>query len=228
MSLPKYKSWKNKHLYTEMQAGSASPPQPYIPSTERNLVGNQQRTPEPTHKIEFSREHDTAPSSQSGGPVRSDTNGWYQDILSKFQDDLKKPTPERTTSLGDMGMKGVSNATFGKSGDVTQLGGTPLISGGIPVTDMKGQFDWNMNEESGEPIGINPAEQPEDPNLPGQAMTHAQRLIKSLHGKTPMVIQQVKTYISQELFKMQQEKGNAAKFARQDIVNARGMNKPQQ
>jgi len=141
MSLPKYNSWKNKKLYVEMQVGTGSP-QLYIPSTEKNMVGNQLRSPEPVHQPETSRNHSTAPSMQSGGPVRSDTDGWYEDILSKFRQNMKKlDSPKNNISLGDMGMKSIGDSTFEKQPGATEPGGTPLVSSGIPVTDMKGQFD---------------------------------------------------------------------------------------
>lgn len=141
MLLPRYNSWKNRKLYIEMQVGTAGP-QPYIPSTERNVVGNQLRNPEPVHQPETSRNHSTAPSMQSGGPVRSDTNGWYKDIISKFRQNIKNlDSPKNNASLGDMGMKNIGNSTFEKQPGATEPGDTPLISNGIPVTDLKGQFD---------------------------------------------------------------------------------------
>lgn len=231
MSLPNYKNWKKENV-TESYAGSSSPEMPYMPSTEKGLVGNQLRTPEAMERITPSREHDTAPSMQNGGPVRSDTSGWHQDILKKFQNNIRSQvpaTPENTKNLGDMGMQNIGSSTFGKSNDPIQVGSTPLLSGGVPVTpDSQGQFE-NFQNPSAPPIQINPASEPDDPNVPGQTMAIANKLLKSLRGKSPMVIQQVKQFMNQGLMGIQQERlgGGSKRFARQDIKNARsGMNNP--
>lgn len=199
MSLPKYQSWKNRKLYTEMQAGHT----PYIPSTERNPVGNGLRQPEPPKQAEFSQSKETAPSLQNGGPIRSDKEGgdWYKDILSKFQNDIHKPAPERKVSLGDLGMKGVSDATFGKADGATSPGDTPLVSNGIPVTDLKGQFESAIMEP---PVGINPAEQPPQPAMDpmagmGKAAQYpaVQVILKKLDQVPLGVLKQLQVYLPQ-------------------------------
>ena len=239
MSLPKYQSWKNRRLYTEMQDGAVLAPQPHIPSTERNPVGNGLRQPEPPkQQVNFSHSNETAPSLQNGGPIRSSEDDWYKDILTKFQNDIRKPSPERKASLGDLGMKGVGDATFGNVGGATPPGDTPLVSGGVPVTDLKGQFDWNLNElaygaldmgkAAGQmdepPTGIGPtSDPPEDPKLPGQAMKYAQYIIDLLQNKNANVVQQVKGYLLTQLTQLQQKKmgAGAGKFGRMDVAGAR-------
>lgn len=200
MSLPNYQSWKNRKLYVEMQGG----PTPYIPSTERNPVGNGLRQPEPPkQQAEFSQSKETAPSLQNGGPVRpsEDSGDWYKGILSKFQSDIHKTAPERKASLGDLGMKGVSDATFGKADGATSPGDTPLVSNGVTVTDLKGQFESAIMEP---PVGINPAEQPPAPSMdPMAALGKAaqypavQVILKKLDQVPVGVLKQLQMYLPQ-------------------------------
>jgi hypothetical protein len=107
---------------------------------------------------------------KSGGMLNTGPKQ-FKGQLEGFKSKLshKEPQPD---GLGDKGMEGVGKATFDR--EPVKAGQTPTISNGIPVGELKGQFE---NFKVLKELDMNPAvatgqqdvtAQPAVPQMPGQ------------------------------------------------------------